>query len=90
MPVTYTTKGGLTITYNGVDLTPYVEQDEAQAAVQTIDVSGVDWNDRPSLDWTVTLTFIRVRPAAPIRACLWRRNLDGGHWRKRGHPAHRK
>lgn len=34
--------------------------------------------------------FIRTRPAAPIAACLWRRNLDGGKWRKRGHPAHRQ
>ncbi len=32
--------------------------------------------------------FVRVRPAAPIPACLWRRNLDA--WRKRGHAAHRR
>lgn len=38
---------------------------------------------------SLTFTLVRVRPAAPIRACLWRRNLDGGVWRKRGHPAHR-
>ncbi len=36
------------------------------------------------------LTILGVRSAAPIRACLWRRNLDGGNWRKRGHAAHRK
>lgn len=37
--------------------------------------------------------LLGVRPAvpttAPIRLCLWRRNLDDGNWRKRGHPAHR-
>ena len=34
--------------------------------------------------------FLGVCPAAHIRACLWRRNLDDGNWRTRGHVAHRR
>ena len=71
--------------------------------VQTIDVDQTD--KRTALDtltpeqrfsfdltmglWLGTVRIVRVRPAAPVRACLWRRNLDGGAWRKRGHVAHR-
>jgi hypothetical protein len=81
VPIYYVT-GPVKVTYNGIDLTPYVDQDDAQVAVRTIDVSGMDWSKR-------LFSVICVRPVAPIRACLWRRNLDGGQWRRRGHVAHR-
>ena len=91
------TFGKVTVTYNGARIDQYLVDDMtalmeqlSQTPVQTIEVNP-DWFKCQPFEWSGSLTFtlVRVRPAAPIRACLWRRNLDGGAWRKRGHVAHR-
>jgi hypothetical protein len=94
------TEGKVTITYNGVDLTPCITSEGAQ--VITFDKSLREtfeehktttiepWGGYLAGEITFSLQFVRGRPAAPIPACLWRRNLDGGKWRKRGHVAHRE
>ena len=91
---------GLKITFNGADITEQFQYDGVTEITvdltdrrTTLDI--LSDPERVILDlslgaWLGALTLVRVRPAAPIRACLWRRNLDGGNWRKRGHVAHRK
>lgn len=89
------------VTFNGQDITAFIT-DGLQRAIEDklrrkADEIMEQSKQQPPrvlglqpVSATLHMTFVRVRSTAPIGACLWRRNLDGGQWRKRGHPAHRK
>lgn len=94
----------VTVTFNGTRLDQYLAEEWVQGAIdRALDRAAARTMEaamkpppmrtiKVDPAWftgSLTFTLVRVRPAAPIRACLWRRNLDGGAWRKRGHVAHR-
>ena len=89
------------VTYNGQDITTFIAdgfqraiEDELRRKADEIMEQAKQPPPRvlsfQPFSATLHMTFVRVRSTAPIGACLWRRNLDGGNWRKRGHPAHRR
>ncbi|HQY93152.1 hypothetical protein [Caldilinea sp.] len=77
---TYTAKS-INVSFNGVDLPKYFNANSVHEAIDRATVKAAD---------KIMEAAIRGPADAFIPSCLWRRNLDGGAWRKRGHVAHRR
>ena len=98
--MTTTSTRDIRVTYNGQDITTFIVdgfqraiEDELRRKVDEIMEQAKQPPPRmlglQPVSATLHMTFVRVRSTIPISACLWRRNLDSGNWRKRGHVAHR-
>lgn len=87
------------VTLNGTDITEHIDREVRSMFAKKLELKfDADFRAAMTPPNTVGLqpfsgsfhmAFVRVRPTADVRACLWRRNLDGGVWRKRGHVTHR-